>query len=191
MPHALLASISTDLFTVTIPLAEKVVRTVAVYLGILALLRLAGKRDLAQLNTFDLVVLLLLSNVVQNAVIGADNSLLGGLIGAFTLLTANAATVRLARRSDPLTRLLEGSPTTLAQNGELDADALERLGLRRADVLVALRRQGATSLDDVAEAILEPGGSIVVTLLPDAAPATAADVVRLEAKLDRLLSASG
>jgi len=191
MPHALLASISTDLFTVTIPLAEKVVRTVAVYLGILALLRLAGKRDLAQLNTFDLVVLLLLSNVVQNAVIGADNSLLGGLIGAFTLLTANAATVRLARRSDPLTRLLEGSPTTLAQNGELDADALERLGLRRADVLVALRRQGATSLDDVAEAILEPGGSIVVTLLPDAAPATAADVVRLEAKLDRLLAASG
>ena len=191
MPHALLASISTDLFTVTIPLVEKVVRTVAVYLGILALLRLAGKRDLAQLNTFDLVVLLLLSNVVQNAVIGADNSLLGGLIGAFTLLTANAATVRLARRSDPLTRLLEGSPTTLAQNGELDADALERLGLRRADVLVALRRQGATSLDDVAEAILEPGGSIVVTLLPDAAPATAADVVRLEAKLDRLLAASG
>jgi uncharacterized membrane protein YcaP (DUF421 family) len=186
--HSLLASISDDLFTSGIPLAEKVVRTVAVYLGILLLLRLAGKRDLAQLNTFDLVVLLLLSNVVQNAVIGNDNSLLGGLLGAATLVAVNSVIVRVARESEPLDRLLEGSPTTLAQAGQLDDRALVRLGLRRADVLLALRKQGATSLDDVEQAVLEPGGSILLTLRDDAAPATRADIDRLETKLDRLLA---
>ena len=187
MSHALLASISDDLFTVTVPLVEKVIRTVGVYLGILLLLRLAGKRDLAQLNTFDLVVLLLLSNVVQNAVIGNDNSLLGGLVGAVTLIVVNSVVVRTARQSDPLDRLLEGSATTIASDGQLDGHALARLGLRRADVELALRKQGAMSIDDVEQAVLAPGGSILLTLRPDAAPATRADVDRLEAKLDRLL----
>ena len=95
MHAAVTASISSDLFTVTVPLLEKVLRTVAVYVGILALLRVSGKRDLAQLNTFDLVVLLLLSNVVQNAVIGNDVSLLGGLIGAATLMLVNSFMVRV------------------------------------------------------------------------------------------------
>jgi uncharacterized membrane protein YcaP (DUF421 family) len=187
MSHALLASISNDLFTVTVPLAEKVLRTVAVYAGILLLLRLAGKRDLAQLNTFDLVVLLLLSNVVQNAIIGNDNSLLGGLIGAVTLIVVNSVTVRATRESDALDRLLEGSATAIAQDGHLDADALARLGLRPADVELALRKQGAMSLADVKEAVLAPGGSILLTLREGASPATRADVERLEAKLDRLL----
>ena len=190
MPYALVATITDDLFTVGVPLAEKVVRTVAVYLGILILLRLAGKRDLAQLNTFDLVVLLLLSNVVQNAVIGADNSLLGGLVGAVTLLVVNAGMARASLRSERLTRLLEGTPTRLAADGQLDAAAIEDLGLRTADVVVALRRQGAMAIDDVATADLEPGGSIVLQLKPEASPATAADVARLEAKVDRLLAAS-
>jgi uncharacterized membrane protein YcaP (DUF421 family) len=191
MPHALLASIPHDLFTVTIPIAEKVVRTIAVYLGILLLLRLAGKRDLAQLNTFDLVVLLLLSNVVQNAVIGNDNSLLGGLLGAATLIVVNSALVRLTRSSDRLDRLLEGTTTTLAEEGELDKRALDRLGLRKADVVLALHKQGATSIDDVKQAVLAPGGSILLTLRDEANPATRADVARLEAKLDRLLATSG
>jgi uncharacterized membrane protein YcaP (DUF421 family) len=191
MPHALLASIPDDLFTVTIPIAEKVLRTVAVYLGILLLLRLAGKRDLAQLNTFDLVVLLLLSNVVQNAVIGNDNSLLGGLIGAATLIIVNSALVRATRASDQLDRLLEGTTTTLAEDGHLDKEALDRLGLRQADVVLALHKQGATSIDDVQRAVLAPGGSILLTLRDAANPATRADVTRLEAKLDRLLATSG
>lgn len=187
MTHGLLASISNDLFTVTVPLLEKVLRTVGVYAGVLLLLRLAGKRDLAQLNTFDLVVLLLLSNVVQNAVIGNDNSLLGGLVGAVTLIVVNSIVVRIARRSDPIDRLLEGSATTIASHGELDGPALARLGLRRADVELALRKQGAMSLADVEAAVLAPGGSILLTLRDDATPATRADVERLEAKLDRLL----
>lgn len=189
MSHALLASIPDDLFTVTVPLLEKVLRTVAVYLGILLLLRLAGKRDLAQLNTFDLVVLLLLSNVVQNAVIGDDVSLLGGGVGAVTLIVVNSLVARVAQANDPLARVLEGSATPIVEDGRLDRGALRRLGLREADFAVALRAQGATSIDDVAEASLEPGGSIVVTLRDGATPATRADLRRVEAKLDRLLSA--
>ncbi len=96
----LASSIPHDLWTSGEPLAEKVIRTVAVYLGVLLLLRLAGKRDLAQLNTSDLVVLLLLSNVVQNAVIGDDNSLVGGLVGAVALVAVNSVIVRLVQRSD-------------------------------------------------------------------------------------------
>jgi uncharacterized membrane protein YcaP (DUF421 family) len=188
MPVTLLASIPADLFTMTVPVAEKIARTGAVYLGILLLLRLAGKRDLAQLNTFDLVVLLLLSNVVQNAVIGNDNSLLGGMVGAVTLLGINTVIVRLALSSEPLAKVLEGEPIPLVTNGRLDLETIHRLGLREADVLVALRRQGAASLDDVAEAVLEPGGAIVLTLRAESSPATRADIERLEAKLDRLLA---
>ena len=188
MSHAFLASISDDLFTVTVPLAEKVLRTVGVYLGILLLLRLAGKRDLAQLNTFDLVVLLLLSNVVQNAVIGDDSSLLGGMVGAVTLLATNSVVARLARSSDAIDRVLEGSATTLACDGKIDRHALAELGLREADVILALRTQGAMSIGDVERASLEPGGTILLTLRDAANPATRADVERLEAKLDRLLA---
>jgi uncharacterized membrane protein YcaP (DUF421 family) len=185
---SLLASIPDDLFTSGVPLVEKVLRTVAVYLGILLLLRLAGKRDLAQLNTFDLVVLLLLSNVVQNAVIGNDNSLIGGLLGALTLIVVNSALVRTAQRSERAVVLLEGTPEVLARDGQLERAALQRLGLRPADVIVALRRQGASTLADVAEATIEPGGAIVVRLREDAEGATKADIARLEAKLDQLLA---
>ncbi|HUS62294.1 MAG TPA: hypothetical protein VMY34_08860, partial [Acidimicrobiales bacterium] len=99
--------IAHDLFTIGIPILEKVLRTVAIYGGVLALLRIGGKRDLAQLNSFDLVVLLLLSNVVQNAVIGDDTSLLGGLIGAATLVAVNALVVRLVRRNAVLVPIFE------------------------------------------------------------------------------------
>lgn len=187
--HAhLLASIPDDLFTMTVPVAEKVIRTVAVYAGLLLLLRLAGKRDLAQLNTFDLVVLLLLSNVVQNAIIGTDDSLLGGMLGAATLIGVNWFIARLALRSDRAVRLLEGTSTTLAHDGRLDTAALNRLGLRKDDVLLALREQGALSIEDVQDAALAPGGSILLTLKPAKSPATGEDITRLEAKLDRLLA---
>jgi uncharacterized membrane protein YcaP (DUF421 family) len=182
--------ISHDLFTIGVPVLEKVLRTVAVYVGILLLLRVAGKRDLAQLNTFDLVVLLLLSNVVQNAVIGNDNSLTGGLLGAAVLIVVNSALVRTAGRDDRAVALIEGTTTVLARDGQLDHAALVRLGLRPADVEVALRRQGASTIAEVSEASLSPGGTIVVRLREDAEGATKGDVARLEAKLDRLLQAS-
>lgn len=182
------ATISHSLVTIGVPVAEKVIRTVAVYLGILLLLRLAGKRDLAQLNTFDLVVLLLLSNVVQNAVIGSDNSLVGGLLGAVTLVVVNAVVVRVTQHSEVAVRLVEGTATVIVRDGRLEEPTLARLGLRKDDVVLALRHQGARSVAEVQEAVLAPGGSIVLTLVPGAEPATVADLGRLEAKVDRLLA---
>src|SRR3978361_2494879 len=108
------------LLTLEVSAPEKIVRTVAVYLALALLLRLAGKRDLAQLNSFDLVVVLLLSNVVQNAVIGPDNSLTGGLLGALVLVVFNAGAVRLSLTSDRLHLLLEGTTTVLAPRGPWD-----------------------------------------------------------------------
>jgi uncharacterized membrane protein YcaP (DUF421 family) len=182
------ASITDDLFTMGIPTAEKAIRTVAVYLGLLVLLRLAGKRDLAQLNSFDFVVLLLLSNVVQNAIIGEDNSLIGGLLGAAILVGGNSLLVRIVRRNDRAVRLFEGAPPVLVTDGQLDHEAIRRLGLREQDVIQAVRHQGANDVEEVKQATLEPGGSIVVELREDEENATKADVRRLESKLDALLA---
>jgi hypothetical protein len=110
------------------------------------LLRLGGKRDLAQLNSFDLVVLLLLANVVQNAVIGNDNSLDGGFTGAAILIAVNAIVVRLSRRNHLAIRVFEGEPTVLVHQGEVNEHNVNRLGLRRADIEVAVRRQAPTEL---------------------------------------------
>jgi uncharacterized membrane protein YcaP (DUF421 family) len=175
--------IAHDLFTIGIPLSEKVIRTVAVYIGIAVLIRLGGKRDIAQLNTFDLVVMLLLSNVVQNSIIGNDISLTGGLLGAAVLMLLNSFVVRLAGRSDRAVALFEGTPTTLIKDGKYDAAALRHEGLRKADVDVAIRKQGATGAGEVARAVLEPGGSVVVTMQPSAMPASRGDVETLQAAL--------
>src|SRR5512137_815206 len=106
-----------DMFRMGLPLAEKVARPVIVYFFLVVGLRLAGKRELAQLNPFDLVVLFLLSNVVQNAVIGEDNSVTGGLIGAATLLALNWTVVRLLFRHEKLERLVEGEEDVLVEGG--------------------------------------------------------------------------
>src|SRR3954452_21897784 len=109
---------SHDLLNAGIPLTEKVIRTVAVYGTIAILLRLAGKRELAQLNTFDLVVMLLLSNVVQNAIIGNDDSLTGDLIGAAILVALNAVVVRVTVRSRKGEQVFEGTDTVLVEDGK-------------------------------------------------------------------------
>jgi uncharacterized membrane protein YcaP (DUF421 family) len=180
-----------SLLDLPVPVPEKIVRTIAVYLALAVLLRLAGKRDLAQLNTMDLVVVLLLSNVVQNAIIGPDNSLLGGVIGAVVLIGFNALVNRVVQRSDAVARLLEGTATVLATDGRWDEHALAREGLRRADVEAAVRRQNASGVGDTESVTLEPGGSILTTVRPGQQPASRADVERLEAKLDALLARSG
>jgi uncharacterized membrane protein YcaP (DUF421 family) len=169
-----------------IPIAEKVIRTAIVYFAIVLLLRVFGKRELAQLNSFDLVVLLLLSNVVQNAIIGPDNTLVGGLVGAVTLLTLNAVVVRLAKRNDHLDELFEGSKTELVRDGVIDQKVVRHLGLRPGDVMTAIRRQGASGVSEVEAATLYPGGAIVVTLKPGAENATRADIDRLERLIQQL-----
>jgi uncharacterized membrane protein YcaP (DUF421 family) len=179
-----------DLMDLGISLPDKVLRTIAVYAVLVVLIRLAGKRDLAQLNSMDLVVMLLLSNVVQNAIIGPDNSLLGGAIGAVVLILVNSLLVHAVRSNDRLARLLEGKPTVLARDGQWDPEALRREGLRQADVDAAVRRQGADGIEEIDQLTIEPGGAIVATLLPGDQNASADDIRRLEAKLDELLARS-
>jgi uncharacterized membrane protein YcaP (DUF421 family) len=144
---------------------EKAVRTALVYAAILALLRLAGKRQLAQLNSFDLVVLLLLSNVVQNAIIGPDDSLLGGLLGAVILIALNQVIVRSAFLSPLLDRVLQGDATTVVQSGRIDERALRQLTLTREELIAGLRRQGL-ELEDTEKVTLEPEGTFNATPKP-------------------------
>jgi uncharacterized membrane protein YcaP (DUF421 family) len=151
-----------DLVHLGIPLWDKVVRTLAVYFGLLLLLRLAGKRQLAQLNTFDLVVLLLLSNVVQNAIIGNDNSLFGGLFAAAVLLVGNFGLVLLTYRRRRLKWLLQGSSSVLYQNGRVDEHELRHELMTREELVAALRHQGL-ELDDVRKVALEPEGTFNAT----------------------------
>jgi uncharacterized membrane protein YcaP (DUF421 family) len=188
VPTVIASSILHDLSHIEISLVEKTVRTVAVYAGIVLILRVSGKRNLAQLNTLDLVVLLLLSNVVQNAIIGPDNSLLGGLVGAAILVTVNAIFVRAMRNSHTAVELLEGKPTSLVTDGRFNEEEVGHLGLRDSDVMNAIRRQGADRIDEVADATLYPGGAIVVRLHPGDEDASKDDIARLEAKLDALLA---
>jgi uncharacterized membrane protein YcaP (DUF421 family) len=126
------------------------------------LLRLFGKRELAQLNPFDLVVLLSLSNTVQNAIIGEDNSVTGGIIGAFALLTINWLVARVLYRSRKLTRVLEGRSAILVRNGEMDKQAMERESLTPEVLLSVLHRQGYPRLRDVGRCELEPNGTFNV-----------------------------
>ena len=177
-----------DLFHLQMPAAEKVIRTVAVYLGILIVIRIAGKRLMGQMNSQDLVVVLLLSNVVQNAIIGEDNSLIGGLIGAAVLVLVNAGLDRLTLRSPRLAWLLDGRPTVVVSDGLLDHRALLHLGMTPEELDNAIQAQGADSLSQVRRVAVEPGGSVTVELNPDARTATIGDLRRavdvLTARLD-------
>jgi uncharacterized membrane protein YcaP (DUF421 family) len=144
------------------PVAEKVLRPVIVYGFLVVLLRVFGKRELAQLNPFDLVVLLSLSNTVQNAIIGNDNSLSGGLIGAFTLLAVNYLVVRFLFRHRRLDQIFEGKPSVLIADGKIVKHALAKELLTRGELLTVLHRQGFESIRDVDRCVIEPGGTFFV-----------------------------
>jgi uncharacterized membrane protein YcaP (DUF421 family) len=149
-----------DMFALGVPVAEKILRPILVYVFLIVALRLAGKRELAQLNPFDLVVLLTLSNTVQNAIIGNDNSLSGGLIGATTLLLVNYVLVRFVSRHESLERFVEGEPDVLIENGRIKHECLRREAITEFELLGAAHKQGFASLDEIDRAVLEPSGSI-------------------------------
>jgi uncharacterized membrane protein YcaP (DUF421 family) len=149
-----------DMFMLGVPLAEKVLRPVLVYAFLIIGLRLAGKRELAQLNPFDLVVLLTISNTVQNAIIGEDNSVTGGLIGAATLLIVNHIVVRSLYAHEDLERVIEGGEDVLIEDGQLQRERLRRELITVTQLEEAAHKQGFRSLDEVERAILEPGGGI-------------------------------
>jgi len=150
------------MFQLPLPILEKLLRPVVVYLVLVLLLRLFGKRELAQLNPFDLVVLLSLSNTVQNAIIGDDNSVTGGLIGAFSLLAINWLVVRVLFRSLRMTRALEGRATVLVRNGQIDLKALAHESLTREELLDVIHRQGFEDFHLVRKCVLEPNGTFYV-----------------------------
>ena len=164
LTRVLSVSTASDLLTMSVSAADKIARTIAVYLAILLLMRLAGKRLLAQMNNLDLVVVLLLSNVVQNAIIGPDNSVTGGLLGAVVLLVINTVLDRLTQRSPVLQRIFEGTGTQVVKDGRLIEPALARLGTSRRELAGALHQQGADSVEEVDSAVVEPGGGIFIRL---------------------------
>jgi uncharacterized membrane protein YcaP (DUF421 family) len=154
-----LSTVWNDIFVPGIPLLEKTIRTLVVYGAVLIGLRLAGKRELSQLNPFDLVVLLLLSNTVQNAIIGNDNSVIGGLFGAAVLLLTNHFLVRYLFKSGRLDAM-EGNPDVLVSSGRIMHDRLNEELITLAELEAAARRQGIRSIADVEECRLETGGAL-------------------------------
>jgi uncharacterized membrane protein YcaP (DUF421 family) len=174
------------MFVEQIPLAEKVLRTVLVYALIALLFRVAGKRGLASLNTFDFVVIFLLSNVVQNAVIGNDTSLTGGAVGAVTLVAVNAFVNRAIASNAGAARLFDGHPTTVISDGHVVDRALRHLGLRRSEIDHAVRLQNGDEVAQVRHGSLEPGGQLVLTLKHAEQGATKADIAELTERLRRI-----
>jgi len=150
------------MFQLAIPAWGIVLRTAAVYLVILVGLRLAGKREIGQMTVFDLVVLLLIANAVQNAMVGPDTSLIGGVLAAFVLLVLNWIVAWLRLRSPRLRRIVEGSATLLVLHSEMIPDHMRREGLDEDTLMAALREHGIADLSGVEMAVLETDGSISV-----------------------------
>lgn len=149
-----------DMFQLTVPVLEKILRPIVIYAFLIIGLRLAGKRELAQLNPFDIIVLLTLSNTVQNAIIGNDNTVTGGLIGASTLFIVNYCTVRFLFNHERLERIVVGEADVLIENGVIKPAHLRSEFINLEELAVAAHKQGFASLDDVERAVLEPEGVI-------------------------------
>jgi uncharacterized membrane protein YcaP (DUF421 family) len=149
-----------DMFVLGLPLAEKILRPIIVYVFLVVSLRLSGKRELVQLNPFDLVVLLTLSNTVQNAIIGEDNSVTGGVIGATSLLIVNYLVVRFLYGHKRLDQLVEGDADVLIDDGKVRLDRLKKELISYSQLEAAARKQGFESLDEVQKCVLEPGGTL-------------------------------
>lgn len=153
------AGLAESMFHLHVPLLEKIIRPVLVYLCLILFLRLFGKRELAQLNPFDLVVLLSLSNTVQNAMIGDDTSVSGGMIGAFSLLTINWLLMGFLYRFPKVNQAIEGTKTVLIEHGRMDQRAMKKEGLTERELLSVLHKQGIDTVAEVERCALEPNGT--------------------------------
>ena len=149
-----------DMFVLGIPLLEKILRPVVIYAFLVISLRLSGKRELVQLNPFDLVVLLTLSNTVQNAIIGDDNTVLGGIIGATSLLVTNYLVVRFLYDHRKLDQVVEGRADVLIEDGKVRTQHLRKELITMPQLQAAAHKQGFASLSEVQQCVLEPGGTM-------------------------------
>lgn len=150
------------MFHLHVPLLEKILRPVIVYLCLVLFVRLFGKRELAQLNPFDLIVLLCLSNTVQNSIIGDDNTVSGGILGVFSLLTINFILTRILFRFPRLNKAVEGGETVLIRHGQVDWDAMKREALSELELKTVLHKQGLNDYSEVERCVLEPSGNFYV-----------------------------
>lgn len=149
-----------DMFVLAIPVLEKILRPVVIYAFLVISLRLSGKRELVQLNPFDLVVLLTLSNTVQNAIIGDDNTVLGGIIGATSLLVTNYLVVRFLYDHRKLDQVVEGRADVLIEDGKVRTHHLRKELITMPQLQAAAHKQGFASLSEVDQCVLEPGGTL-------------------------------
>ncbi len=163
------AKLWTDLFLPNLPVIDKILRAVIVYFFLVAGLKLAGRRELAQLNAFDLVVLLTIANTVQNAIIGNDNSVTGGLIGATTLLLVNYLVVRFAFEYKRRHRQIADSGVVLVADGQVQQEALKKQLISLEELKQAANRQGYETLSEVERAVLNPDGSFAFKKKKDSA----------------------
>ncbi|HET7173312.1 MAG TPA: YetF domain-containing protein [Nocardioidaceae bacterium] len=173
-----------DIFTLGEPALDKVIRAVLIYAFLVLALRVAGKRELAQLNTLDFVVLLAVANAVQNGLIGNDSSVTGAVLGAAVLFVVNGSLAFVLFRQARLRRLVEGTATVLVRGGVIDIHSMRREGMTDDDLLVVAQEAGVESLDEIDSARLEPSGKVVVVpRRPDASQQRYDDLVR---RLDEL-----
>jgi len=149
-----------DMFVLGLPVLEKILRPIIVYIFLIVGLRVSGKRELAQLNPFDLIVLLTLSNTVQNAIIGDDNTVTGGIIGAASLLAINYLVVRFLYDHRKIEQIVEGRADILVEDGKVYEHKLKKELITREELAAAARKQGFETLSEVRQCILEPGGTL-------------------------------
>ncbi|MFC4591794.1 DUF421 domain-containing protein [Sphaerisporangium corydalis] len=167
-------------------MVEKLIRTILVYALIVVIFRLVGKRDLAGMTTFDFVVIFLLSNVVQNAVIGSDNSLLGGVVGAVALVGTNELLNHLAVRYERVSRILHGTSTVVIRDGRPMTENLRRLGIHPQQLEHAIRMQNGDDMAEIAIGELAETGQLVLTLKPEEQSADKDDIAALNRRLDAI-----
>lgn len=151
-----------DFLIPEVSVIEKIVRCAIVYAFLLVVFRVMGKRQLGQMTAFDLIVLLIISELVQNAMIGADNSVTGGLISVTTLVLLNAGVAWVTYRHKPAERLVEHAPTILVRHGRVLWDNVRREHMTPAEFRSALRRNGVASLHRVRFVLLEEDGHLSV-----------------------------
>jgi uncharacterized membrane protein YcaP (DUF421 family) len=172
-----------ELFVQQMPVLERVLRTVLVYAFLLALIRLAGKRGLANTNALDFIVVLLLATGVQNAIVGDDTSFTGAVVSSVTLVALNTGLAYLTIASPAAARFLEGRPTPVIENGRFEERRLRRLGMRRSELDHAIRSQNGDSIDEIEHGEVTPSGQIVLTLRESEQSATKADIAALREQL--------
>ena len=154
--------VMSDMFALAMPWWEFILRAVVVYAVVLGMVRLGGKRALGQITPFDVLLIVLLGNAVQNALLGQDTSLAGGLLLAATLITLNYTVGWVTTRSRRMERLIEGEPVLVARDGKLLDSVLRRELITQADFDAAMRQQGCGGIEEVALALLEINGHITI-----------------------------